>query len=56
MSLYKIPNGFFLIIKTIEQLKLPEHIKLEQWLNFKLACIVQETEENFSEKKMIVSL
>ena len=54
ISLYKVSDGYFLTIKS--EARIPPHIKKEQWLHFKLAVRIKESLDNFSEKKMVVSV
>ena len=54
MTLYKVPDGYFMTMKTTN--KIPPHIKKEQWLHFKLAVRIRGTLENISVKKMIFSI
>jgi hypothetical protein len=45
VSLYKVPDGYFLTMRTLE--KVPAHVR-DEWMSFKLVIRVRETLENFS--------
>ena len=54
MTLYKVPDGYFMTMKTTN--KIPPHIKKEQWLHFKLAVRIRGTLSDISSKRMIFSI